>query len=233
MKPTIVKYLYQCLPVGRRVHFKYNPKYDPGCPSCGCMEETEAHVYQCRSMERRLWKGRTLTKLGKILSACNTDPTLSYIAFHGLHHLLMGGTFDPTKYEGVYYELAADQHHIGWDNFFRGRLSKRWAILQQAHLRRLGKDTKKKNGTLWATNLASFMLTQWAEVWKLRNTARHGKDQAEQWKMKEYQLMREVSEMYRNANLAVPEGLASKIFTVPLEERMQQPRHERDTNVAG
>ena len=88
-----------------------------------------------------------------------------------------------------------------------------------ASLNRLQKSDSRKNGTVWATNLAAQLLQQWWNLWEDRNHVRHGKDKEQQWKKKQEQLQREVELLYEKAD-ELPADLLDHIFRRPLEEQM-------------
>ena len=160
-----------------------------------------------------------LQAVSKQLRKADTDPYLHDIAIKGLECLFDGTHVYPSDFPERYDQLIVDQNHIGWYNFFRGRLAKQWTKLQNDYLNHLDKHTSKKNGTTWTTNLAHLLLQKWFDLWDDRNTARHGRDLKEQWAKKHVQLQREVELIYEQAD-CLPLHLIHSIFQRPLEEQM-------------
>jgi hypothetical protein len=64
--------------------------------------------------------------------------------------------------------LVSSQNDIGWSRLLRGRLSRQWILLQQAHL---DQDADCSSLPLW---------THLYLAWKLRNADLHGIDKADQ-----------------------------------------------------
>ena len=217
-KPTIVKLLFELLPVGTRVH-RDNPKYDHHCPRCGADHETATHVYRCPHDDVALWRATMQKAISQRLRKDDSDPYLLEIALDGLTYHFEGRYLHPWHYPERYRDLVVIQNHIGWDNFMKGRLAKEWAKQQDSHLNRLQKSDSRKNGTVWATNLAAQLLQQWWNLWEDRNHARHGRDKEQQWQKKQEQLQREVELLYEKAD-ELPPDLLDHIFRRPLEEQM-------------
>ena len=92
--------------------------------------------------------------------------------------------FDPAAYDPLlfalpppstnpYIQLRRSQDTIGWDHFFRGKLSSEWATLQSQYADRHPSHPSSKN---WQTLLIRYMATQSHSIWLLRNKSRHGHD---------------------------------------------------------
>jgi hypothetical protein len=54
-RETMVKYLNDILPLGKRVHM-YDPKYPPTCPSCPAPIEDRDHFWNCPATSRNEWR---------------------------------------------------------------------------------------------------------------------------------------------------------------------------------
>ena len=52
---TMVKYLNDCLPLGKLIH-KYDPEYPKSCPSCEAPMEDIQHFWACPSADRIKWQ---------------------------------------------------------------------------------------------------------------------------------------------------------------------------------
>jgi hypothetical protein len=120
--------------------------------------------------------------------------------------LAMSLTPDPHRYSASYRQLVEEQGTIGWTNFLKGRLTTLWALHQDSrHLKDKKLKTAKRNGTTWATNLASTMLMEWLALWKLRNEDRHGRDKTVQTRARAAQIRREAELLlYEQADQAPP-----------------------------
>ena len=217
-KTTLVKLLYDMLPVGERVH-TYDKKYDHRCPHCSEAQESAEHLYRCTHEDPTLWRTTMQQAVSKKLRNNDTDPILLDIALKGLECHFADKHLYPGDFPERYDQLIVDQNHIGWYNFMRGRLAKQWIKIQDGYLHHTKNHCTKKNGTTWATNLAHLLLEQWFKLWDERNAARHGRDLQQQWAKKQAQLQREVELLYEQADEA-PLHLVHSIFKRPLEEQM-------------
>ena len=159
------------------------------------------------------------------LEKMNTHPILQDIALDGIMSHIEDQPMDPLKYPDAYQPLVESQNAIGWDNFFKGRLSTHWAEHQERHLRNTDEVTNKRNGQTWTTNLAATLLDQWYRLWKLRNEEKHGKDWQEQIKAKQEQIRHEVTLLYENAE-DTPPHLSNSIFRCLLEEQLDKSPSE-------
>ena len=91
------------------------------------------------------------------------------------YHQLMykkGGTH-------VQYALN-EQDAIGWDQFFKGRLSKEWQLIQEdneyEHLRQQGEKIPSHQTGMWWTNRMIQLIIYFAlNEWQVRNDTLHEK----------------------------------------------------------
>ena len=84
---TMVKYLHDWLPLGKRVH-TYNKKYPASCPSCNAPVEDRTHFWACPSEERHTWKRGAYQSIKKYLQTNNTAPDLQTLMLDGLQMVL-------------------------------------------------------------------------------------------------------------------------------------------------
>jgi hypothetical protein len=61
-----------------------------------------------------------------------------------------------------------------WEQIFRGRLSCKWAQLQQAFLMTLVVDRRYFTGDLWARKLINLLWCFTQSTWDAHNVDRHG-----------------------------------------------------------
>jgi hypothetical protein len=78
----------------------------------------------------------------------------------------------------LYNTLIQQQTRIGWCQLFNGRISTKWACLQDEYLIDRNLQTKKKTGQLWATQIITGIWDGWTLVWTIRNKVIHGHDRA-------------------------------------------------------
>jgi len=138
------------------------------CPRCG-MPEDAPHVWRCKGGgTAELWN-KAVEDLTNTLRQLETDPTLQHIITFYLHSWWSGET---TSYEAptAFYELLQEQQQIGWDRFFEGWWSEKWASIQQQYYN-LGKSTR--TGRRWATAIVTKLWNIAWDLWEHRNGILH------------------------------------------------------------
>ena len=172
-KVTLVKYLHDHIPVGKLVN-QYHPKYPAGCPSCPEPLETREHLLLCPEKHRQEWKQKCIKTVRQYLEKTNTALPLMTLLLEGIHSALYNrhSTTIPVPPEVTH--IAEAQAAIGWNHALKGRFSTLWSEFHQAHLGT--QATERNNGLSWLTGLIEVVLSQWLELWALRNGDRHGRD---------------------------------------------------------
>jgi hypothetical protein len=91
-----------------------------------------------------------------------------------------------------YKALITKQNQIGWDHFVRGKLTKEWWLVQY-HFAKCYELVKQSEG--WTMNLVKLIANSSFQLWEvqLRNTGRHGHDDASKQQSKYEQLLHHVS----------------------------------------
>jgi hypothetical protein len=172
-KKTLVQYLHDWLPVGKKVH-QYDKKYPESCPSCQAPVEDREHLWECRAPCRSQWRRECLSTLLKTLTAIDTAPPLQELLLEAFRALMEGRSMTTIRVDPAVADVAAAQAAIGWHHILKGRFSKRWRITQDRYLR--SKATNENNGSTWLTKIIKVWFLEWLRLWKLRNEDRHGRD---------------------------------------------------------
>jgi len=136
------------------------------------MPEDAPHVWRCKGGgTAELWN-KAIEDLTNTLRQLETDPTLQHIITFYLHSWWSGET---TSYEAptAFYELLQEQQQIGWDRFFEGWWSEKWASIQQQYYN-LGKSTR--TGRRWATAIVMKLWNIAWDLWEHRNGILHEKE---------------------------------------------------------
>jgi hypothetical protein len=99
----------------------------------------------------------------------------------------------------------------------KGRFSKSWSEFQDAHL---GQDaTKAKNGKTWMATAIDTLFKEWWKLWELRNSDRHGKDDAAKIQATKAQALRDLRLFY-DTHMDKVQRRHRWLFAVPFEHRM-------------
>ena len=155
------------------------------------------HVVQCPHPDRTRWRTETLSTIGK-MGMPQVDPILVDILLDGLrrmygnHGVVPEHTFPPQ-----YHVLIRTQNSIGWDQLHRARWSKEWSCLQDEYKHRQPDPRLPIAGPLWVLQTGRFLLDRWLEVWRIRNLARHGRDQIQQQTIRTQSIRAELEALYQ------------------------------------
>jgi len=174
-RTTLTKHVNNITPVGRRVN-RYDPKYSANCSSCGEADESPEHLMLCPNRDQ--WRKDCMKALRDFFKDWDTPLDAQELLLEGIKSVLEGRTADTIPIADSVAHIALTQEAIGWEELFRGRLSKSWKLHQTAHLG--DRATEEVNGKTWGSALAKTLLQQWYNLWIEWNQDRHGKDQQSQ-----------------------------------------------------
>ena len=93
------------------------------------------------------------------------------------------------KFPSMYSKAIYSQYAIGWDNFFRGKISQEWLLLYDES-RTNRHDTQRYSAQyIWGANIVEITLRQMIKLWEIWNNQVHGNTDGErQWIMKRRQI---------------------------------------------
>jgi len=143
---------------------------------CGFPQEDRDHILRCP--ENNDWRRLFLQSLRKRCSRLLTEPALQDVLIDGLETWLRADAIDLDQHPSRLHELIMEQNFIGWRQLFNGRLSTKWALVQDDYLKRIGKHAKHDNGRTWTVNVTDIIWKEWCSLWKQHNKHVHGHDSA-------------------------------------------------------
>ena len=131
----------------------YEGNDNPPCPFCGYTPEDNNHPFQCKYPMMRDAQIETINNIKTALSKINTYPFITETMIHYLQqwmgHSPSATQQKPLSSSSLHKNLqTAIQHQdeIGWDNFIRGWVAKKWYLLQKDwHLSKNLSNWPKKN----------------------------------------------------------------------------------------
>jgi len=215
---TLVKYLYDILPIGHQVH-RYDPKYSDKCPSCDNPPvETKEHFGRCPAPSRVEWRQQFLSNLRAHLESLNTADPLQTLMLEGMKRELFGTRHDIILIPTEVREVAKAQNAIGWPQMLKGRFSNKWKEVQDAHLGPAA--TPRANGQTWMTSVVDFIFAEFWKLWTLRNGDRHGRDAKTKAQLEQAQALRELKQFY-DAHSDTDDPRLKWLFDVPYDIRAQ------------
>jgi hypothetical protein len=200
----MVKHVHEIAPSGHISH-RNNHHYPQNCPSCDCVDETNAHVIICPAASRAAWRQKLLTQMERTTSSTKSDPFLADILRDGLQRWFNDLPPIPlASYPYRYRALIASQNSIGWSHLFRARWSSQWKLAHQDYAERISLTEENSDGARWVRTLGRQLIQAWLDLWKIRNTERHGKDEAEQNEKRKTHLVSQLEELYSYKPAVLP-----------------------------
>jgi hypothetical protein len=116
--------------------------------------------------------------------------------------------------------LVSSQDDIGWSHLLRGRFSRQWILLQQAHLDQDADCSSLLTGERWLQKVPHHLWTHLCLAWKLRNADLHGIDKADQELKGKAKLRPAIVALCTAA--AQLTYLDKRIFDLPLDTRLDK-----------
>jgi hypothetical protein len=180
------------LPTLVRLKEMFPEKYEvTTCPCCGNREETNDHLWACKSTELEPVVKEELLALEEKMVKYKTPRPIWKAMRHGIKNWITCQTGNGTEIEWdgdsiiepdtadeltmALMEAFASQSAIGWKFLFRGALSKKWA---KAFAYNYKGDNPVRAGQ-WTRMVIKGFWNITESVWKARNGKFHGKDPVE------------------------------------------------------
>ena len=213
---NVIKYIYNWQYVkvweDRRnnIHSQENGKItDQMCPmECGCTEDHQ-HFMKCIKVTSnevveklrysiKMWMKRTLcsSKMINLIQRILKNYAEGEVRSDEIIH-----KDDDT----ALHSFIKEQEIIGWNNFFKGYVSKRLAYIQQAKYDDINKQRKendldelgyKYQGDQWVKNFIGQLIYYSLCHWQIRNEWVHEGKQKEEKRKYKFELLKEVIKLY-------------------------------------
>jgi hypothetical protein len=170
-KRWLVKHLSGWCATGRNMKRRKEWKHDK-CPICLQPNETIGHIMSCPDIRARLHRAQAIDNLIITLKKIKTDPAIISAIHSRLLHRQPTRRYTPSGQPSAVDKAFQDQDLIGWDQFRRGRVSKKWEDAQELWL--VAVSTKwKRSSALWLQRLLVAIWDMSFEVWEHRNSILH------------------------------------------------------------
>jgi hypothetical protein len=140
----------------------------------------------------------------------------------GLTSWLSEIPFDKSVFPVEYNTVLHEQRTIGWSQFFQGRVSSKWAQLQQEYYKGFP-PIKGRDGTSWTHNILCHVFSQWFLLWDARNSDHHSRDTASQNLARRDQALRELDALYSLKDSVLHRDRS--IFFDNIQDHYQKPTH--------
>jgi hypothetical protein len=190
------KYIHNHCSTNHRDHLYYDHKPEV-CNTCHYADETEDHILQCQTNQRRKlrkkWckaileydKKRIPIDVRKAM--CLGLQSWLEMSTNNLEETL--STF-PTDVQQAFHH----QSKIGWDHFARGRLSMTWGNIINNHF-----TTKQFDAEAWGSHIIDINFKYLLLFWEDRCSNEHGTTNEEQETKKKKKLLNEILHMQQTS----------------------------------
>ena len=226
---TLVKHLHKIAPTGEIAH-RNDPYQKSKCPCCPQDPETNDHILQCRATSRQNWRSKAIRSTQNYLQCIiSSDPTLCDILRDGLQRWHNNfPLIEKANYPEAYHPLIQTQNDIGWGNLYRARWSIHWCKQHNKFATNAGLEQHKADGKTWVRKVGRRLLTQWFELWQLRNTECHGRDLEEQAQQRQQKIHEETEELYsyRHQTMQSDRGMYCNTIADHIKEHTTQTQQE-------
>ena len=184
----LTKVCNDLLPTAVTLH-KMRYQNNDTCVMCN-QRETRDHIMLCTSPSRIKWKRKLIGSLRKRLEYLETEFGIGEGMCTAIAEWLETGTVDETNYPPRFTRAITSQNMIGWRHLFGGKLSQEWLKLQEESKRKT--KGHKRNSFVWGASIIEVILSNFIELWELRNEEVHGKTEEQQERTRKAKLMVEV-----------------------------------------
>jgi hypothetical protein len=206
------------------------------CPHCHTESESFLHVLSCPHPEVSKFRSEQQEILWKALTKLNTPILLVATLKKGLSSLSISESLSSTQspsfpdhHPSAPMEVTTLLHEaylqqtesLGWDNFFRGRISKLWG---EAYFAESMTRQRWVNKMQWAARVVEHLLCYSKAVWRCRCSLLHGLNQTEIHQKIVHKLQEQVKQAYQSyrTDPFIVNQAARQYFLVPLEVRLKQ-----------
>ena len=218
MLTRYVKVAHDWLPTRHHLS-KIDPELDDHCPLCHRLREDSEHVMRCNADIAQNARAIGLSKLRKEWQGQRTPHALQDVFESGLIQwcrlqdtgkAIQCPQTKPDQYGNLLQIAFTEQTSIGWDNTWKGRISKRWGEAVAQHYRQC-EYGEIYNAKRWTQSTVK-QLYLWLELqWKTRNEGLYGVNTTEQAAKRQEILTSAVHETYLAAE-ATLQGPRQKLI---------------------
>jgi hypothetical protein len=175
---TLIKYLHNRLPCNRKQH-RYYGYISNTCSSCGNVEETQNHIMQCknciiRTEQRKMY----IYDLNRYLIDSHTNTETRVVIVQFLTAWLNQQPLPDIEVlipeaSRTLKRAVSEQTAIGWDHWFKGRLTMEWATLYNHDLETANHGMRNQTAEKWGKTIVSMTWDFVLGAWKTRNDIEH------------------------------------------------------------
>ena len=138
------------------------------CQLCQQHDERVEHVLVCKNPRSNIHWYKVTLNLHQWFLKQDTDPGMAAILVRTLHAWRNNQPLPDTSHLGIWKDAFDHQSELGWQGFFEGFVSPKWAKYQQLHF---NETNSRKTGRRWMVKLIKKLWDIVWDFWELRNSA--------------------------------------------------------------
>jgi Reverse transcriptase (RNA-dependent DNA polymerase) len=175
---TIIKYLHKRWACNRKEN-RYYGFISPFCKLCDDFIECQEHILQCpKCVLRQQSRDTYLTDLRRYMEATHTNSLTCNVIITHLTNWLNNDpqqdmrTIAPEASFTI-QQAVTEQTRIGWDHWFKGRISTTWGVLYGNDLQVVNHNMRNQTPDSWAKQLVEITWKFVLRNWTIRNDLEH------------------------------------------------------------
>ena len=218
LKRFTTKWASECIATGKNMK-RWSLRYEGYCPYCAHPNETTKHIMTCKDVQSVNNWDETIEKFYNKLTKMGTCGMVK-TAFQQEIFAWRHGIEPPstTQYSWSIQHAIEEQRQIGWNLFFEGLISKRWAEHMDTYFAAKGNF---HTSTKWKQSLIRSTWEVTYAIWEFRNAQLH-----ETQRIKDMEgipsLKSAITAEWKQGLGCLPASEFSHFFTRPVEDILSQ-----------
>jgi hypothetical protein len=175
---SILKFIHERIPCNLR-ESKYYEYRSPMCRMCNNYIECQNHILCCKNCQnRQKLRKNYLMKLQNMMITMGTNSTVIRVLLAYINAWL-NQTESPIMEDiapeasDTLRKAVQEQTSIGWDQWFRGRISRTWGELYNSEIQKPNILTYKPSALKWGRSVISETFKFVLDSWNTRNKQEH------------------------------------------------------------
>jgi hypothetical protein len=178
---TLIKYLHNRLPCNRKQNCYYG-YISPKCDLCVLIDESQNHIIQCQGCQLRIERRNLyLSELEKYLESSRTNietraVIINYVRSWLLQQPIPNIRIVIPEASAALKKAITEQTAIGWEHWFKGRLTSSWGILYNHDLNTTNHGIRNQSAEKWSRKIIDLNWDFFLQAWNIRNEIEHSTD---------------------------------------------------------
>ena len=170
LKRFMAKWSCNCLATGKNM-VRWKMRHEGYCPFCTETNETTAHILTCKHEDALNGWNKEWSQFINKLQRLDTCWNLMHAIRIEVHNWRYGLPQSPLdEYPLLLQQAIQEQRQLGWNLFFEGIISQKWAHYMTTYYEAIGNF---KSGNNWAQKLVHLTWKTTFAIWETRNKQLH------------------------------------------------------------